>query len=286
MKIAVTGATGFVGKHVIERLLHTDVEIVASSRHSPTEGWSSSKVRHVALDMAFPSDQDYKALGSPDVLIHLAWAGLPNYASLHHFEVELPRQYAFLKSMIQAGLPSLVVAGTCYEYGLRGGELVESMEGVPSNPYGYAKAALRSQLEFLRARQPFDVTWARMFYMYGEGQPPTSLYTQLVQAVRRGDKSFPMSHGEQLRDFLPVTEVAEALVKLAIETRGAGVVNVCSGRPVSVRDFVGELLKRNGWSIDLELGRLPYSTYEPIAFWGSPVRLHALVGAGSQQPGI
>lgn len=278
MKIAVTGASGFIGRHVLQVLsMRAGIEVIAASR-SPTQTAAfPDGIRHVALDVAAPSLDDYDRLGRPDVVIHLAWSGLPNYRSLHHFETELPRQYGFLRSLIQSGLQSLLVTGTCYEYGMTNGELLESLEVEPGNPYAYAKTALRQQLQFLRSTHSFDLTWARLFYMYGNGQPATSLYTQLAAAVARGDSSFGMSGGEQLRDYLPVEDVASCIVELALRNPDAGVVNVCSGQPISVRTLVERLMARNGWSIDLDLGKYPYPDYEPFAFWGSARKLRSLI---------
>jgi len=272
MKVAVTGASGFIGRHVLNALAERGAtKIVAVSRKVFNE--LPKTARHVALDIADASEADYERLGRPDVLLHLAWGGLPNYLSLHHFERELPAQYHFLRAMVAAGLPSLLVTGTCYEYGMMSGELVEDATLPPSNPYAYAKVALRRQLQFLKAQQPFNLTWARLFYMWGEGQAPTSIYPLLRAAVARGDASFPMSRGEQLRDYLPVTEVAEALAALA--GRDAGTVNICSGRPVSIRSLVEGWIAENHWSIKPELGRYPYPNYEPLAFWGSRSKLDA-----------
>ena len=279
MKVAVTGATGFVGRHVLRTLCGRGLEVVVSSREVAPEMSLPAGVRHVPLDVANPSTDDYDRLGRPDVLLHLAWSGLPNYLSLHHFETELPNQYRFLRSLIQSGLGSLVVTGTCYEYGMSSGELAETLEAVPSNPYGYAKSALRRQLEFLRNCRGFSLTWARLFYTYGEGQPPSSLYTQLMRAIERGDNSFGMSPGEQLRDFLPIEDVANSLVELALRAPDAGVVNICSGRPVSVRAFVEKLLACGKYQLKLDLGKCPYPTHEPLAFWGSNEKLRALIGA-------
>jgi nucleoside-diphosphate-sugar epimerase len=282
MKVAITGASGFIGRHVL-RVLSTrpDVEIVASSRSARSLDLEFTGIRQVALDLTTPSANDFEALGRPDVLIHLAWAGLPNYRSLHHFETELPRQYAFLGSLVKAGLRNLFVTGTCYEYGMTNGELVESLEAAPTNPYAHAKTALRRQLQFLRTAQPYGLTWARLFYMFGADQPGTSLYPQLAAAAARGDRAFAMSRGEQLRDFLPVEAVARAIVELSLNRPDSGVVNVCSGNPVSIRSLVEAWKAANGWDIELDLGRYPYPEHEPLAFWGSPRKLHALIGAGT-----
>ena len=229
--------------------------------------------RIVEMDMAAPGADCFDRLGRPDVLIHLAWDGLPNYKSLHHFETELPRQFRFLKAMVEAGLPSLLVTGTCFEYGMQSGALSEDLPTQPANPYGYAKDALRRQLEFLKSVKPFNLTWARLFYMYGEGQPDTSLYPKLRAAVLRGDKVFNMSGGEQLRDYLPVEVVARQLARLAIAGADTGTINICSGVPISVRSLVEKWLRENNWKIELNFGYYPYPDYEPMAFWGERGKL-------------
>lgn len=265
MKIAVTGATGFIGRHVLAALHTTDVEIVAVVRHASA---LDESVRTVLMDIAQPNNNAWQQLGCPDVLIHLAWDGLPNYKSLHHFETELPKQYAFLKQLITEGLPAVVVAGTCFEYGMRSGSLSADLLPQPANPYAYAKAALHQQLQFLQTTHPFKLTWARLFYLYGAGQAPSSLYTQLQQAIARGDSVFNMSGGEQLRDFLPVEIAAQQVVQLAMNQEISDTVNICSGQPISVRGLVEHWLKEKNSELVLNLGYYPYPDYEPMAFWG------------------
>lgn len=274
MKIAVTGASGFVGRHVLTELLRHETEIVALTRDAGRLHGLNHSVRIVEMDIAHPAKDCFLQLGCPDVLIHLAWDGLPNYKSLHHFETELPNQYHFLKIMIDSGLPSLLVTGTCFEYGMHSGPLAANMPTEPDNPYGYAKDALRRQLEFLKSVKPYNLTWARLFYMYGEGQPSTSLYPKLKEAVSRKDKVFNMSGGEQLRDYLPVDEVARQIVRLAMAQCYLGAVNICSGKPISVRRLVEQWLRENNWEIELNLGYYPYSDYEPMAFWGNAYLIH------------
>ena len=273
MKIGVTGASGFVGRHVLIELLQHEVEVVAVTRDATRLARLSKVVRVVEMDIAHPYSGNFDEMGRPDVLIHLAWDGLPNYRSLRHFETELPGQYHFLEGMIKAGLPSLLVTGTCFEYGMQSGALAADALTKPCNPYGYAKDALRKQLEFLKSVTPFNLMWARLFYMYGEGQSDTSLYPKLKEASLRGDKVFNMSGGEQLRDYLSVEEVARQIIQLAIRPHDTGAVNICSGNPISVRRQVEKWLQENNWKMDLNLGYYPYPDYEPMAFWGNWQRL-------------
>lgn len=278
MKVAVTGASGFVGRYVLTELTRRSHGIVAVTRDAARAADWPKSAHVVEMDIGQPSPDPFDRLGRPDVLIHLAWDGLPNYTSLHHFETELPRQYRFLKALVKAGLPSLLVTGTCFEYGMRSGCLSENLPTQPSNPYGYAKDALRRQLEFLRSTDPFTLTWARLFYLYGDGQAENSLLPQLKAAIDREDKVFNISGGEQLRDYLPVTEVAKCLVSLVTSNNDNGIVNVCSGKPISVRTLVEGWIEENDWSIELNLGHYPYPDYEPMAFWGDRRRLDSILG--------
>ncbi|MEO5363172.1 MAG: NAD-dependent epimerase/dehydratase family protein [Magnetococcus sp. DMHC-8] len=278
MKVAVTGAGGFIGRHVVAELLARAVPVMAVARAAGPLRAQWPAIQVVTMDIARPSPTAYLDLGSPEVLIHLAWGGLPNYRSLHHFEEELVRQYRFLRGLLEAGLPALVVAGTCFEYGMRCGACSEEMAPRPANPYAYAKDALHKQLTYLRMTHPFALTWARLFYTYGEGQMPGSLYPALQAAVNRGDAVFNMSGGEQLRDYLPVTTVAARLADLALQHADAGVINVCAGQPVAVRSLVEGWLREWGKEITLNLGYYPYPDYEPMAFWGDSKRWGQLTG--------
>lgn len=272
MRIAVTGASGFIGRNVLTALLKEKVEIFAITRDiknlTSLDKRIDKSINVIELDINVCSSNNFEKMGSPDVLIHLAWDGLPYYKSLHHFETELPKQYNFLKNAIDGGLGSLFVAGTCFEYGMQSGALSADMETRPNNPYGYAKDALRKQLEFLRVVKPFNLTWARLFYMYGENQPSTSLYPQLLKAIKHNDKVFNMSGGEQLRDYLPIDEVARQIVNKVLVQRHIGVINICSGKPISVHEQVNKWLYENNWRVELNLGYYPYPDYEPMEFWG------------------
>lgn len=273
MKVAVTGPTGFVGRHVVRELELRSISPILICQPSVEIPPAFARHANVQIDLKEMPAKAFDLMGQPDVLIHLAWGGLPNYKSLHHFEDELPAQYRFLKTLVESGLKNLLVTGTCFEYGMQSGPLSEHMEARPNNPYGFAKDMLRRQLEYLQQVTQFNLTWTRLFYLYGEGQAENSLLPQLKRAVERGDRIFKMSDGEQLRDYLPISEVAKLLVSLAMAGRDNGVVNVCSGKPISVRKLVEGWIRENGWSIDLDLGQCPYPDYEPMAFWGDRDKL-------------
>ncbi len=277
-KVLVTGATGFIGNYVIKELLKLEVEVIATSsntKKAKTQSWFDN-VRYVPFDFAqFDSITNYFLyFDQPDIVIHLAWEGLPNYKSSFHAEINLPRHKAFIENLISNGLKDLTVTGTCLEYEMQEGCLSEDMQTFPSNPYAMAKDELRKYLEQLQQQFSFSFKWVRLFYMYGEGQNPNSLLSQLDRALQNGDTVFNMSGGEQTRDYLPVSKVAENIVFIALQTNVEGIINCCSGVPISVKEFVVQHLKAVGKTIKLNLGYYPYTDYEPMHFWGSTQKLN------------
>ncbi|MEO5493520.1 MAG: NAD-dependent epimerase/dehydratase family protein [Sphingomonas sp.] len=267
MKVAVTGASGFVGTHVVSELLGRDGVVVTTSGRGEN-GPFGTRCGHLACDLMQPDDPALAALAAHDVLIHLAWGGLPNYRSLSHLELELPRQYRLLTSLAQRGLPRVVCAGTCLEYGLCDGALDADRQTAPATAYALAKDVLRRQLTMGLADTSCDLVWARLFYMYGARQAPSALYSLLRRAVVDGDKEFAMSSGEQLRDFMPVELVARDIVSLALTPSPSPIVNICSGQPRSVRSMVEQWLDEWGATIELKRGVYPMPDYESLAFWG------------------
>jgi dTDP-6-deoxy-L-talose 4-dehydrogenase (NAD+) len=109
--------------------------------------------------------------------------------------------------------------------------------------------------------------------MYGKGQNPNSLLSQLDKALANGEQVFNMSGGEQIRDFLPVEKVAANIVRIALQEKVTGVINCCSGEPVTVKRFVENYLDKQNKKITLNIGFYPYPDYEPMSFWGDITKL-------------
>ena len=102
---------------------------------------------------------------------------------------------------------------------------------------------------------------------------------QLENSVANEEEFFNMSKGDQLRDYVDIEVVVGWIIELALKMQDLGVVNLCSGLPVSVRTIVEERIKEMNWKIKLNLGYYPYPDYESMNFWGSTEKLKSIIGA-------
>jgi dTDP-6-deoxy-L-talose 4-dehydrogenase (NAD+) len=281
MHVAVTGGSGFVGRALIRSLIQAGHRVTALSRsgHKPDllSDIADSDLQWLVGDVHALTPSVLTQLAAADVMAHLAWDGLPNYHSLHHLDRVLPGEMTFLRRLVEGGAKRVMVTGTCFEYGLQDGAIAEDAPVQPVTAYGMAKDGVRRYLIALQRHIPFTLQWVRLFYLHGPGQNPNSLLSQLDAALARGEQTFPMSQGEQLRDYLAVDQAAEHL-RCVIETPAFdGIVNVGSGCPISVRTVVENHLKLKEKSIHLERGRYPYPDYEPLAFWANVTKFKGLI---------
>ena len=280
MIITVTGGTGFIGNYVVKALLDRGIEVIVTGtdiQKAREYAWFD-KVNFIKLDInAQQSEEVLKKIAASDKLIHLAWSGLPNYKELFHFEENLLPQYFFLKELVTLGLKDITITGTCFEYGLKEGSLEPELPSDPQNSYALAKDSLRKFLQELQKKESFKLKWLRLFYMYGEGQNSNSLIPQLNRAITNGEEYFNMSPGDQLRDYLPVEQVAAYICTIALQQIITGIINCCSGQPISIKQFIENYLKSINQSVKLNPGYYPYSDLEPFAFWGDTKKLNQII---------
>lgn len=282
MHILVTGGTGFIGRAVIRAALAQKHRVTALVRSLDK---AKSLLPQDNPDLTFLAVNDlsgFDAATAPsyDRLIHLAWAEVGKYTDPGNLTLNLQPQFEFLSKVATAGLRDITVAGTCLEYGMVDGAAQEDAAVKPVTFYGLAKSTLYQMLLLAGGQYPdLRLKWARFFYVYGLGQRPQSLLSQLLAAIERKDAQFNMSQGDQVRDFIHIDTIAHNLLAIAVQQEQTGVINLGNGVGVRVIDFVNRIRDIKGSEIVVNRGFYPYPVYEPFSFFADIKKLKAVAGA-------
>ena len=275
MLILVTGGSGFIARKLIPKLLSLKHEIAIfdiCSSQIKSLSWFG-RVQFYKVDIACNEVDDIIENIRPNILIHLAWANLPNYQNAIHIKNNLSSHITFLNKIIESGTKKIIVSGTCLEYGLINGCISEHMMPKPVTYYGFAKNQIRLALDFLQTKHKFTYHWFRIFYVYGEDQNPKSLYPSLINAIKNNKKYFKMSSGEQIRDFIHIDDVIKYFYLAVKNDVINGAINLSSGKGQKVIEFVNEIILKHNSNIIVDNTCYKTPDYEPFEFWGCNKKL-------------
>lgn len=222
MKICITGGTGFIGKHLVERLRRGGHEILELSHARAKEGG----VQYIKGEM-----EKFR----PDAVVHLAWEGIPDASeALAKKNVEMSIE--LIRITGEAKCKTFLGTGSCLEYGGLKGKVREEDAGTPPNPLYKAKAELYKKGKEQAERLGIKFIWARPFYVYGPGQKKESLIPQLITTFKKGEK-LKLQNPDAANDFIYVKDASEALALLVEKNAPAGAYNIGSGKITSVREI-------------------------------------------------
>lgn len=270
-KILVTGANGYIGRHIVKILLDEGCEVIALDVN-----YANVDKRAVCSEESlFSGDREiFDKLGKPDVCIHAAWRdGFQHNAPSHM--LDLSKHYEFLKNMVEGGLKQLIVMGTMHEVGYWEGEIDEATPCNPTSLYGISKNALREATLQLKATHPeLIVQWLRGFYILGDDQMNHSIFTKIMEAEKEGKTEFPFTSGKNKYDFIDVNEMSQDIAHIAQQDNVQGVINICTGNPISLGEKVESFIKEKGYNIKLAYGKFPDREYDSPAIWGNPNKVN------------
>jgi nucleoside-diphosphate-sugar epimerase len=278
-KVIVTGASGFLGRHVIASLLSRDCEVHAFSR-SDAPAWKPKSVRWHGVDLrnrslARPLLEQVRA----DGLIHLAWhtAHADYWTSRENLDWTAA-SLALLRDFGDCGGRRVVVAGSSAEYDWTAPSPLDEARSPlrPSSLYGHCKNALRQVLQSWAPLAGMSWAWGRIFNLYGPFEKPERLVSRVIGVLEAG-RALPFDDGSLVRDFIHVADAADAFAALyASPVEGA--VNIASGSPVSVRDVVATIAASLGRPDQVQFGSLPSQAGAPPRLVASIDRLRTEVG--------
>lgn len=273
MKVLVTGAGGYIGRHVVKNLLDKGHEVLASDF-----SFKGIDERATFIDEPiFSGEKDiFRRLGCPDVLIHMAWRDGFIHNSHAHM-ADLSAHVTFLENMIDGGLKYLTVMGTMHEVGYHEGAIDENTPCNPMSMYGIAKNALRQTLMLFCKDKDVNLHWLRAYYIYGDDLRGSSIFAKISQAVIDGKKTFPFTTGKNKYDFIHIDTLAEYIVEASIQNEINGIINVSTGNPIPLGEQIEKYIADNKFDIKLDYGAFPDRPYDSPAVWGDNSKIKQIM---------
>lgn len=276
MRIFVTGSTGLIGSHFINLALKNGHTVYALRRSQDTQPRIPLELTPIWITKRM-DDLDSSDFEEIDIFVHLAAhsmsAPYDSYENCLYWNLFVPIKVC--TEARKSGVNFFLIAGSCFEYGKSGDEfdfIPEDAELKPTNTYAISKALSSIAFKNFAVLNNVSVTYLRIFQVYGEGEVETRLWPSLRNAAISG-KDFPMTKGEQIRDFIEVSEVAKYFLKEvemidAIENNATSfrVKNVGSGRPKSILEFSQYWWNRWGAKGKLLVGVIPYNSGEVMRY--------------------
>lgn len=272
MKILVTGANGYLGHGVVKTLCDMGVHVVATD--FGTEH-IDERAEAVAVNL-FDLEDPYGYFGEPDVVLHMAWRNGFVHNAPSHIQ-DLPSHFTFLSKMAASGVKQMAVMGSMHEIGFWEGCIREDTPCNPMNYYGISKDALRKSCKLLCSEHKTLFQWLRGYYIVGNNEQGSSIFSKIVQAANQGKETFPFTTGQNQYDFVDYEDFCRQVAAVVTQDRIDGIINICSGRPEKLADRVERFIKENGLNIRLEYGVFPDRAYDSNAVWGSDEKIAAIM---------
>jgi nucleoside-diphosphate-sugar epimerase len=258
-RVLVTGATGCVGRHALPVLVARgwDVHAVASRQAPPDiAGVTWHRANLLDRDAAVTLVDRARATH----LLHLAWYIAPGKwaAAPENFDW-VSASLALVRAFRAAGGTRVVMAGSCLEYDWNYGYCSEARTPcTPHTIYGTCKHALQLLTTALTRDGAMSSAWGRIFFLYGPHEHPDRLVASVTRSLLAGEPA-RTSHGNQVRDYLYASDVADAFAAL-LESDVTGPINIASGRAIRLRDIVDRIGELMGRPDLIRLGAIPAAT--------------------------
>lgn len=276
--ILVTGAGGYIGRHVVSQLLSRGHEVSVVDRK--TDG-IDPRARIVTEDIFAGQPDIYDRLGRPEVVLHMAWRDGFKHNSPAHID-DLAAHMHFTENLFKGGLKHFATMGTMHEVGYWEGAIDENAPCNPESLYGISKNALRQFTQLVAAQNDVTYQWIRAYYITGDDLHGNSIFSKLLKAAQEGQKTFPFTMGKNLYDFITVDELSRQIALISTQDEVTGIINACTGKPRSLADRVEAYIQENNLDIALDYGAFPDRPYDSPGEWGDPTKVNAILRAAGE----
>ena len=274
-KILVTGAGGYIGQHVVKALLDKGAAVIATDIRLDDVDDRATKIQKNIFE---ENENIFTEMGSPDVCLHMAWRDGFIHNSEKHIE-DLDSHYKFISYMMKGGLKQIAVMGSMHEVGYYEGAIDENTPTNPLSLYGIAKNTLRQLTFLLGKNENVIVQWIRGFYIFGDDLKNNSIFKKIVEAEQEGKTEFPFTSGKNKYDFLSIYDMADQIAEIVLQDKINGIINSCTGQPMTLAEKVESFIKENNFKIKLKYGAYPDRPYDSPGIWGDATKINEIMKA-------
>jgi nucleoside-diphosphate-sugar epimerase len=264
MKILVTGANGYLGTGIVNQLLKDGNEVLATDVRTDR----INKQAIIYQENLFSIEDPYHYFGEPDVLVHLAWQdGFIHNAESHIRN--LSDHALFLKKFFLSSIDKIAVMGSMHEVGFYEGCIDETTSTHPMSYYGIAKDSLRNFSAFMAKETNKKFQWLRAYYIVSNQPGGSSIFSKILEKAKNKEQDFPFTMGKNQYDFLDYEEFCFQVAATVEQDEVTGIINICSGYPVKLKERVEAFISENHLDIHLVYGAYPDRKYDSKAVWGN-----------------
>lgn len=277
MKTLLTGATGFIGQHILKQLLDDNHKVLCTMRKNSNItklGESAKKCKWILTDTDDWTTKVEEFV--PDAIIHGAWSGV-DAANRDNWSVQVANllfQQQLLDVAAKIGTQRFVGIGSQAEYGTFEGCIDEKFPANPNTAYGTTKLAAMELVKGFCEVKNINWYWFRLFSCFGEGETDNWLIPATIKNMQSGS-SMDFTPGEQKYAYLYIGEVAKAIKNAAIMPQPAqnGVYNISSDRTISIKELLEMLRDQVNPNFQLNFGALPYRQGQSMLMQGDSTKL-------------
>ena len=260
-KVVITGATGMIGRTLVEYLLKKDINILAIIREN-------SKRKHTLpinenlkiVECSLENLNELQIEEQYDTFFHLAWDGTLGKSRDDIYKQNANIQYTLdaVKIAKKLGCSQFIGAGSQAEYGRVEGIITETTNKNPENAYGAAKLAAGQMSRILANQYNIKHIWTRIFSVYGPYDNEETLVMNTIKTMIENKASPNYTKGEQLWDYIYSEDVAKAFYLLAKKGKNDSVYCIAQGEKQKLSTYIQKIRDKIDNNIKIKLGTRPY----------------------------
>ena len=280
-KVIVIGGTGFIGSHAVKEAVGRGFSVLVISKNTPSLSSRIKSVEYISLNVTIKKDL-FNHINKRNIHYVINLGGYIDHANYSNgvsevYDVHFNGVRNLVDCLDKSKIKGFVQIGSSDEYGNNSAPQIETQREAPISPYSCAKVTSTHFLQTLYRTEMFPAVILRPFLVYGPGQSEERFIPQIIKGCTNRQE-FPVSKGEQLRDFCFIDDFIQAVFS-ALDNHSAHgeVINIASGKPISIKKMINTIVDIIG-SGEPQFAQVAYRNGENMALYGDTTKAKEILG--------